>query len=255
MTNSEQNARPPLATYEDLARMVDCAAVAAGLSEEQIARACDAAKRYRVARMTVRPSDLDLVTNWMRHSGIPVCATVSYPHGADTTAAKIYATSDALRRGAKAVETVLNLGKLVSRQFRYIESELMQMAQECRRAGAELIVDFELGTMPEDLRVIACKIAQRADVHWVRAATLSGPGEYAVEDLQFIAARLGDSVRLDAGPAVRTVADVQRAYDIGCAGFQTTDPGLVLEAWTAELKRREDAARAAADPGTTESAG
>jgi deoxyribose-phosphate aldolase len=235
----EGNVRPALAVYEELARMIDYAALAPEFSEEQISQACDVAKKYRVARLTVRPSDLDMAAAWMKGSGTAIATTVGYPHGSETTAAKLYAVRDALQRGARAIETVLNRGKLASRQFRYLESELMQMAQECRRAGAELIVDFEVGLLPEDLRVIACKIAKRADVHWVRGGSLYGTGGHAEEDLQFLGARLGDVVQLDAGSAVRTLHDALRAHEIGCAGFQTTDPGAILDAWNAELKRRE----------------
>jgi deoxyribose-phosphate aldolase len=241
MTNPEENTRPALTTYEDLARMIDYAVLAPNFSDEQIAQACEVAKKYRVARLTVRAADLDLVTKWIEASGIPVSASVSYPHGAETTAAKLYAVRDAIQRGAKGIETVLNLGKVISRQFRYVESELQQMATECRRSGATLIVDFELGYLAEDLRVIACKIAKRTEVHRVRAGSLFGPGNYSVEDLRFLAAKLGDAVELDAGPTVRTVDDALSAYDTGCVSFQTTDPVPLLEAWNAELRRRAEA--------------
>ncbi len=242
MTNSGENARPPLAAYEDLARMVDYAALAPQFSEEQVAQACEVARKHRVGRFTVRPADLDLVTQWMKGSGIPIGTTAAFPHGAETTSAKLFAVRDALQRGAKSIETVLNLGKVISRQFRYVESELQQMAQECRRAGAELIVDFELGWLAPDLRIIACRIAKRAEVECVRAGSVYGPGQYTVEDLELLSSKLGDFVKLDAGPSVRTWDEALRAYQAGVSGFQTTDPGPLLEAWSAELDRRKQEA-------------
>jgi deoxyribose-phosphate aldolase len=242
MTGSIESVRPPLASYEDLARMVDYAALSPNGSEEQVAKACEMARRYRVGRFTVRPADLDLVKQWMQGSGVPIATTAGYPHAAETTAAKLYAVSDALRRGANAIETVLNLGKTVSRQFRYVESELMQMGQECHRAGAELIVDLELGWLAPDLRVIACRIAKRAEVDWVRAGSLFGPGQYGIADLQFLAAKLGDLVKVDAGPSVDTVDEALAAHASGAMAFQTASPAPLLDAWTAELKRRETAA-------------
>ena len=238
MTGSVESVRPPLAAYEDLARMVDYAALEPNGSEEQVAKACDIARRYRVGRFTVRPADLDLVKQWMQGSGIPIATTAGYPHAAETTAAKLYAVSDALRRGANAVETVLNLGKTVSRQFRYVESELTQMAQECHRAGAELIVDLELGWLAQDLRVIACRIAKRAEVDWVRAGSLFGPGQYGAGDLRFLVGKLGDLVKVDAGPSVNTIDEALSAHASGVMAFQTVNPAPLLDAWTAELKRR-----------------
>lgn len=210
-------------SYQDLARMIDYAALASAFSEEQISHACDVAKQYEVARLTVRPSDLDMAAAWMKGSGVTLATTVGYPHGTETTAVKLYAVRDALGRGAKSIATALNLGKLFSRQFRYLESELTQMAQECRRADAELILDFDLGSLPEDLRVIACKIVRRADVHRVRVGS--------EEDLQYLAARLG---QVEAA-AIDTLPDALRARELGCSGFQTTDPRPILDAWKAEL--------------------
>jgi deoxyribose-phosphate aldolase len=241
MEIEQPNTRPALATYEEVARMLDYAVLDPSFSEDQVAQACGVARNRAVGRITVRPSDLDLVSEWLKGSGIPIATAISYPHGSDTTAVKIYAVRDALSRGARFIETVLNPGKVASRQFRYLESELMQMAQECRRHSAELIVDLDVAGLPEDLRVIACRIARRAEVPWVRAASLHGSSDHRAEDLQFLAARLGDLVQLDAGCSVRTVEDLQRAYEIGCLGFQTSDPAPILDAWTAELKTRQEA--------------
>lgn len=245
MTNTGEQTRPALAAYEDLARIVDYAVLTPSYSEDQVSRACNLARKYRVGRITVRPADLDLVAEWTRGSGVAIGTSVSYPHGADTTSAKLFATRDALQRGAKAIETVLNPGKMASRQFRYIESELIQMAQECHRAGAQLIVDFEMNWLPEDLRVIGCRIAKRADVDWVRTGTLFGPAVSAEADLPMLLEKLGDVVKLDAGTAARTLDGVLKLHASGVSGFQTEDPAALLDAWTAELKRREAEAAAA----------
>jgi deoxyribose-phosphate aldolase len=239
MTNSGENVRPTLATSEELAGMVDYAALAANFSEEEVAHAGEVARNYRVGRLTVRPADLDLVTRWMQGSGIQIGTTAGYPDGAETTSAKLFAVRDALQRGATSIETVLNTGKVISRQFRYVESELQQMAQECHRAGAELIVDFELGWLAEDLRVIACRIAKRVEVDWVRAGSLRGPDLYSIEELQFLTSKLGDLVKVDAGMSVRTLGDAIRLYGMGVKRFQSSNAEVLLDAWTFELQRRQ----------------
>jgi deoxyribose-phosphate aldolase len=246
MTSSEETVRPAPAVYEDLARMVDFAVVAPDVSDDHMARACDRAKAGGVGRLTVRPADLDMVCRWMDGSGIPVGAVVSYPHGADTTAAKLFAVRDALGRGARAIETVLSPARMISRQFRYLESELQQMAQECHRARAELIVDFELGWLTADLRAIACRLAKRTEVDWVRPASLYGPA-YTSEDVQLLRSKLGDLVKVSgAWPA--TIEAALAAHAGGVAGFQSTDPEPLLTAWSKELKRRELEAAVARKP-------
>lgn len=245
MTETNESARAPLATYEDLASLADFAVLTPNYPEEQVAAACDTAKKYRPGRLTVRPADLDLVAKWMERSGVTIGTTVDYPHGAGTTSAKLYAVRDALQRGAKAIETVLNPGKMVSRQFRYVESELMQMAQECHRAGAELIVDLEAGWLGEDLRTIACRIVKRAEVDRVRVHSLYGPPVEGTEIIGFLVGKLGDWVKVDSA-AVTTMEEALAAHGAGASGFQTVDPAALLDSWSAELRRRAEAETQAA---------
>ena len=51
--------RPPLASYEDLARLFDYPLVRPDLSSTQVAAGLDLAKRYKVAAAIVRPADIE----------------------------------------------------------------------------------------------------------------------------------------------------------------------------------------------------
>jgi deoxyribose-phosphate aldolase len=243
--------RPPLTTYEDLARMVDIPLVAPALSEEEVARGCELAREYGVASVTLRPADVQLAAQWLKGSEVVPAGVVSYPHGASTTAVKNYETRDLLQRGARMIETPLNMGKVVSRQFQYVEMELIQMAQECHRAGATLTLDLEFPMLAPDLRVIACKIAKRSEVDRVRAVSAHGTGRPSREELQFLSLKLGDLTALDAGAWVETLEEALFVYECGATSFQTGNAAAILDAWRAELKRREQATGAGApEPAT-----
>lgn len=234
---AEDNPRPPLTTHEDFARMVDYGLLAPTLGEPQVHQGCEVARRHGLAAVTVRPADVQLASRWMEKTNVRIGTVVSYPHGDATTAVKIYDTRDLLQRGARHIETVLNLGKMMSRQFQYVEMELSQMVSECHRAGAILILDLEIGWLAHDLRVIACKIAKHSEVDVVRAGSLYGP-PYAMEDLQFLVTRFKDRARIDAGPSIRKFEEALAMYELGCDTFQTTDPVPLIEAWQQELARR-----------------
>ena len=237
-----------LQTYEELAQITDMALLAPDLSEEDVARGCEKAKAYGIASVTLRPADMQAASQWLRGSSVMPIAAVSYPHGAATTAVKNYETRDMLQRGAKGIETPLNLGKLRSRGFQYVEMELIQMVSECRRAGAGVTLDIEFPSLVEpDLRVIACKIAKRTEVERVRAVSLYGTGKPSLEDMEFLKSKLGDAAKLDAGGWIRTLDDVQWALAAGAVSYQTTDPAPILDAWREELKRRA----AVANPAVT----
>src|SRR5258708_38872549 len=110
------------------------------------------------------------------------------PHGSSTTAVKLYEIRDVLRRGAKEVDMVLNISKLLSRQFQYVEMELMQSAEECRKQGALLKVIFENAYLTDELKIVACRIAGRADVDFVKTSTAFAATGYTIEDLKLMRA-------------------------------------------------------------------
>lgn len=225
----------PRLTYEDIARMMEHPVLRPELTEEEVHTGCEIARQYRIAAVTVRPSDADLAVEWMRGSGVAVASVVSYPHGCSTTSVKLYETRDLLRRGITEVDTVINLGKMISRQFQYVEVELQQMAEACHEAGAILKVAFENGYLTDDLKTIACKIVKRAGVDYARTSTPFGPLPCSLEDVALMKRLLGDRAKIKASGGVRTIGDVLELRQAGCARIGTIATVGILEDWKKQL--------------------
>jgi deoxyribose-phosphate aldolase len=225
----------PRISYEDIAGMIDHAVLGPELSEEEIQTGCEIARQYRVASVVVRPSDVDLAVPWMQSSGVVVASIVSYPHGSATTSAKLYETRDLLRRGVTEIDTVLNIGKMISRQFQYVEMELQQMADACHECGAILKVAFENGYLSEDLQTIACKIVKRTGVDYARTSTPFGPSPYSLEDVARMRRLLGDRAKIKASGGVRTISEVLELRAAGCSRVGTISTVSILEDWKAQM--------------------
>ncbi len=225
----------PRLSYEDIAGMIEHPVLAPELSEEEVHTGCEIARHYRIATVTVRPSDADLAVSWLRGSSVAVGSIVSYPHGSSTTSVKIYETRDLIRRGVTEIDTVINLGKMISRQFQYVEMELQQMAEACHESGAILKVAFENGYLPDDLKTIACKIVKRAGADYARTSTPFGPLPYSLVDVQLMKRLLGDSAKIKASGGVRTITDVLELREAGCTRIGTIATVAILEDWKAKL--------------------
>ena len=117
MDPNQPDARPPLTRYEELAKMIDHSLLRPELTEEQVAEGCGIARKYQVASVTVRPCDVDFAVLQMQGSGVAVGGAAGFPHGSSTTATKLYETRDMLRRGAREVDMVINISKLLSRRL------------------------------------------------------------------------------------------------------------------------------------------
>ena len=88
--------------------MIDHSLVRPELTDEQVIAGCELAKGYQVASVSVRPCDVDLAVRLLSGSGVAVGSLAGFPHGSSTTAVKTYEIRDALRRGAKEIDMVLN---------------------------------------------------------------------------------------------------------------------------------------------------
>jgi deoxyribose-phosphate aldolase len=239
----EQNStcvRPPLTTYEDMARMIDHSLVRPELTDEQVIAGCELAKRYRVASVTVRPCDVDLAVRLVTGSSVAVGSIAGFPHGSSTTAVKLYEIRDVLRRGAREVDMVLNISRLVSRQFQYVETELLQAAEECHKQGAILKVIFENSYLTDELKIIACRISARAEADFVKTSTAFAATGYTIEDLQLMRKNTPDRVGVKAAGGVRTLEKAREVYEAGCSRFGATATAVILDAWKAELSQKAE---------------
>ncbi len=230
-------ARPPLTTYESLARMIDHSLVRPELTDEQVVAGCELARRYQVASVSVRPCDVDLAVRLLNGSGVAVGSLAGFPHGSSTTGVKLYEIRDVLRRGAKEVDMVLNISRLLSRQFQYVEMELLQAAEECHKQGALLKVIFENAYLTDELKIVACRISACAEVDFVKTSTAFAPTGYTLEDLKLMRAHTPEHIGIKAAGGVRTLEKAFEVYQAGCSRFGATATAAILDEWKARLDR------------------
>ncbi|HYZ87595.1 MAG TPA: hypothetical protein VE621_24480 [Bryobacteraceae bacterium] len=173
---------------------------------------------------------------------IPVATAVGYPDGSSTTAAKLYEGRDLLRRGAREIEMLPNIGKLLSRQFQYIETELMQMAKSCLEEGVTFKVSLGRFALPDDLKIITLKIAKR-----IEAAYFSLP--YQPASLALLTPLLKERISLRAAGGVINLDLALQARDGGCARIATAQTAAILDAWKSKLAPKEVEQGTDASPG------
>ena len=232
------NTAATVETYEDLAGLVDYSLTRTELSEEDIARGCEIAKSYGLAAVIVRPSDVDLAARWVG-SSLRLASIVDVPFGYSTTSAKTFAVRDLLRRGVKEIDTVMNTGKLISRQFQYLEVELHQMAESCHESQAMLKVHLENEYLNEELKIVACRIAKRAGVDYLSSASL--------EDISLLQTHAREKLKLKSIAAIDDLATAQAFRNAGCTRLQLTNPKPILDAWKVALAARQQDARVASE--------
>jgi len=194
------------------------------------------AKRYQVASATVRPCDIDLAVRTLAGSAVKPGSVSGFPHGSQNTATKLYETRDLLRRGAKEIDMVIAISKLLSREFQHVQTELSQMSDACHKEGAFLKVILETAYLTDELKIIACRCCERAEVDFVGTSTGFAPSGYTMDDLKLLRKYLPEQIGIKAVGGLRTLDDVLAVDAAGCSRIGTARTAAILDEWKARLE-------------------
>ncbi len=203
------------------------------MTEEQVYAGCLTARAYAVRGVVVRPSDLDLVKEWVNPEFVRLGSRSSSGPGDSTTAVKQYEIRDMLRRGARDVEAKLNLGKMLSRQFQFVEIEAMQLVKACQEFETTLTLSLEASLLDEERLIILSKIAKRAGVK-----TLSFT-DYRAEQVELALKKLAGVADLKLMSDGKSLEEVLQLSERGVSRFGVRHPAPLLDAWKAHLERLE----------------
>lgn len=224
-----------LTSVEDLARIIDHPLVKPDLTGNQVLEGLEMAKRYRIACVSVRPCDIDLAVRTLEGSGVKPGAVCGFPHGSETTGTKLYEARDLLRRGAKEIDMVIAISKLLSREFQHVQTELLQMSELCHKEGAILKVILENAYLADELKIIACRCCERAEVDFVKTSTGFAPSGYTMDDVKLMRKHLPEEIGVKAAGGIRTVDEVLALVEAGVTRIGTGSTVEIMDEWKSRL--------------------
>jgi deoxyribose-phosphate aldolase len=227
--------RAPLSTYDSVAGLIDHSLLKPQLTAAQVTEGLELAMRYRVASATVRPCDVELSVSVLQGSGVPAGSVVGFPHGSATPANKLSEARELLRRGAREIDMVLSINRLLSGDYPYVRNEVSQLAEACHGDGAILKVIFENAYLTDELKIAACRICEEARADFVKTSTGFAPSGYTVADIKLMRANVSDAVQVKAASGLRTLDHVIEVYELGATRVGLTVTAAVLDEWKARL--------------------
>jgi deoxyribose-phosphate aldolase len=218
----------PVETYESLASILELTLLGPALTADEVDEGCRAAREYGIAAVVVRPCDVEMVSRWMRGSGVKIASVAGYPYGISTTSAKLYEGRDLLRIGVQELDFVLSPAGLMSRNFQHVETELMQIVRSAHEAGATLTAVCNNRIVSNDLKIIATKICKRVEADSIAI-------QHSEPDLQIVKPLLKDLLRLKRSDAVITLDEALASRQAGYSRITTPHLPPILDAWKARL--------------------
>jgi len=235
--------------------MIDHSLLHPTLTDRELEEGCRQAVRYGVASVCLKPYWVRRAAQLLAGSRVAVGAVVGFPHGGSTSEVKRYETETACRDGAAEIDMVINIGKALSGDWGYVESDIRAVCQEAHGRGAKVKVILEndylskggAGLSSEEIKRKLCQVAERAGADWVKTSTGYGfvkgaDGKYSYQgatepDLKLMRASVSARVQVKAAGGVRDLDGLIRVRDLGASRCGATATAAILE----EYKRRAEA--------------
>lgn len=216
-------------TYGQVAKAIDHSLLKPELTEAEVIAGCELAKRYDVASVCVRPCDVPLAARLLAGGDVAVGTVIGFPHGAHTTAVKVFEADDAMANGAVELDLVLNIGQLRSGNLGVVGAEIAAVVAAAKRGRALVKVILENAYLTDEEKIAACALAAEAGADFVKTSTGYAPTGATIEDLRLMRAHVPAHVRVKAAGGVRTLDALLAVLDTGATRVGATATEAILD--------------------------
>lgn len=235
-------------TYAELAGMIDHALLHPTMTDAEMRAGCALARQYAVASVCIKPYAIPLAVEALCGSDVAVGTVIGFPHGSNATVIKRSEIGQACRDGATEIDVVINIGKALSGDWGYVESELRELTEETHGHGALLKVIFETDFLTDDAtKIHLCEISEEVGADFVKTSTGFGfvrreDGGFqtvgaTAHDLALMRKHTSEKVRVKASGGVRNLDALIAVRDLGATRCGTSATAQILD----EFTRRESA--------------
>lgn len=226
-------------TSREIARLIDHALLHPAMTDDEVRKGCELARRYEVKAVCVKPYSIPVAKEVLTGSSVAICAVVGFPHGNSMAQVKLREAQDAIAAGAHEIDMVVNVGKVLSGAYDYVKDEIRAVQRGCQRTGTPLKVIFENDFLTDASIIELCKICTELNVAFVKTSTGFGfvkqsGGDYnykgATEHhVKLMRQHCPSYIRIKASGGIRTLDDVLKFHALGCTRIGTSATEFILE--------------------------
>lgn len=191
---------------------------------------CEVAKKYNVASVCVKPSDVEFARELLANSEVKVCTVIGFPHGVTTTETKVAETEDVIKKGATEVDMVINIGRLMSNDYNYVKNDINKVVEVAHKNGVIIKVIIETSLIDDEHKAIACKLAEEAGADYVKTSTGFNGGGATLEDIELMINSIDSTkVKVKASGGIKTYEQAVQFIEAGCSRLGTSALVAIME--------------------------
>jgi deoxyribose-phosphate aldolase len=215
---------------KQLAGCIDHTLLSATATSGQIKQLCEEAKTYGFHTVSVNPRWVALAAEELHGSKVAVGGVVSLPLGADSTKIKIAQAREAIFAGADEIDMVTDLAAIIEGDSPYLSNQLQALLELCRsfRPAVLLKVIIESAALSREQKILACQIADKCGVDFVKTSTGMNPaGGATVEDIKLMKEN-APNCKIKAAGGIRTAKQALEMLEAGADRIGTSSSVQII---------------------------
>lgn len=216
-------------TYPDIAKMIDHSLLNPAMTVDDLERGIRLAMDYDVASVCILPYYLKRCAEALLDSDVKASTTIGFPHGGHCTAVKLAEARDALSGGCQELDMVVNISKVLSGDWGYVEEEIRCVIDVAHEAGQKVKVIFENCYLSDHQKIRLCEICGELRADWVKTSTGYGSGGATMEDLALMRRYSPDYVQVKAAGGVRDLDTLLKVRELGVTRVGATRTAAMLD--------------------------
>jgi deoxyribose-phosphate aldolase len=222
-------------TYADLAKMIDHSLLQQVLTDADLEAGLALAREYDVASVCIKPYAVPQAVRALAGSTVLVGTVIGFPHGSHHTKIKVAEAEAALDDGAVELDMVVNIGKVLSKQYGYVADDIAAVVETAHRRAAKVKVIFENCFLKDEHKIELCRICGEVKADWVKTSTGYGDGGATDEDLTLMRTHSPAHVQVKAAGGVRTYERLIAVRQLGVTRVGATATKAILDPARAQL--------------------
>lgn len=186
---------------------------------QDIKAICDDGVKYSTASVCIPPCYVKKAKEYVGDS-LKICTVIGFPNGYNTTAVKVYETTDAISNGADEIDMVINIGALKEGLYDFVRDEIAEIKKACGSKILKVIVETCLLT-EEEIKV-TCRLVTEAGADYIKTSTGFSTAGATLKDVEIMVKNVGEGVLVKAAGGIKDLKDAEDFINIGASRLGTS---------------------------------
>jgi deoxyribose-phosphate aldolase len=205
-----------------IASLIDHAVLKPEATYEDLKSEAAVAIKYNVASLCVKPCYVAEAKELLSGTKVLVCTVMGFPHGSNTTGTKLSEASEAIQNGAKELDMVINIAKLVSGDYEYVKKDIKAIADITHANACILKVILETALLNEELIKTASRLSEEAGADFIKTSTgFNGRGA-SLGDIETMKNSVSQKVKIKASGGIKNFEQAVAFAEVGCTRLGTS---------------------------------